>query len=167
MLFHGVNVVYKVDPYIPSQGKFEPQDSLNDEDIQNLADWGFNFVRLGVMWEAVERTEGVYDDVYLSEMVALVNKLGEKGIYTLIDMHQDVFARVMCGEGFPDFYAKKAISEHPSCLNRFLDAKLRPIFENIKFCVNMDWYNYVKDENDDPLISECNKRMFALYYSSP
>jgi len=62
LLFHGVNVVYKVAPYIPSDGSFDPNDSLNDEDIQNLQDWGMNFVRLGVMWEGVERTEGVYDD---------------------------------------------------------------------------------------------------------
>lgn len=55
VLFHGVNVVYKVAPYIPSDGAFDASDSLNDEDIQNLKNWGFNFVRLGVMWEAVER----------------------------------------------------------------------------------------------------------------
>ena len=33
VIFHGVNVVYKVDPYLPSQGEFSPEDSLNDEDI--------------------------------------------------------------------------------------------------------------------------------------
>ena len=36
VLFHGVNVVYKVPPYIPSNGAFDPSDSLNDEDIENL-----------------------------------------------------------------------------------------------------------------------------------
>jgi len=37
ILFHGVNVVYKVDPYIPSlDGPFDPQLSLNAEDIQSL-----------------------------------------------------------------------------------------------------------------------------------
>jgi len=55
ILFHGVNVVYKVAPYIPTQDLFDPAESLNAEDIKNLKDWGFNFVRLGVMWEAVER----------------------------------------------------------------------------------------------------------------
>lgn len=65
-----------------------------------------NFVRLGVMWEAVEREPSIYDTKYLDDVVDLVNKLGENGIYTLIDAHQDVLARVMCGEGMPDFYAK-------------------------------------------------------------
>lgn len=65
LLFHGVNAVYKVDPFIPSNGAFDPAKSLNEEDIANLVKWGQNLVRLGVMWEAVERTEGVYDDDYL------------------------------------------------------------------------------------------------------
>ena len=68
VLFHGVNVVYKVDPYIPSTGDFDPQNSLNDEDIANLVKWGQNFVRLGVMWEAVERSEKQYDDAYLDKV---------------------------------------------------------------------------------------------------
>ena len=33
VLFHGVNVVYKVPPYIPSTEDFDPFESLNDEDI--------------------------------------------------------------------------------------------------------------------------------------
>jgi hypothetical protein len=28
-------------------------------------------------------------------------------------------------------------------------------------------YNYEKDENGDPLISECQKNDFAFYYTSP
>jgi len=87
VVFHGVNVVYKVDPYIPTQGEFNDELSLNDEDISNLVDWGMNFVRLGVMWEAVERTEGVYDTAYLEKINNLITKLGEAGIYTLVDAH--------------------------------------------------------------------------------
>jgi endoglycosylceramidase len=68
VIFHGVNVVYKVDPYIPDTEEFSVDDSLNDEDIDNLVKWGMNFVRLGVMWEAVERTPGVYDNNYLTKI---------------------------------------------------------------------------------------------------
>ena len=75
-IFHGVNVVYKVDPYIPSQGAWDSQLSLNDKDIDDLVKWGFNLVRLGVMWEAVERAPGVYDLNYLKKLDDLINKLG-------------------------------------------------------------------------------------------
>jgi endoglycosylceramidase len=91
-------------------------DSLNDEDILNLTKWGMNFVRLGVMWEGVERQAGVYDTEYLAKVDALITRLGEAGIYTLVDAHQDVFARTICGEGVPDFYAKEVIGDRASCL---------------------------------------------------
>lgn len=88
ILFHGVNAVYKVPPYIPTMtGKWTPEDSLNAQDIKYLKDWGFNFVRLGVMWEAVERVPGQYDESYLDQVEQLINNLGEAGIYTLVDMH--------------------------------------------------------------------------------
>jgi len=87
VIFHGVNVVYKVDPYIPETDTFDPEDSLSDLDIANLKKWGFNNVRLGVMWEAVEREQGVYDDAYLDKIETLINKLGAAGIYTLVDNH--------------------------------------------------------------------------------
>ena len=35
----------------------------------------------------------------------MITKLGKKGIYTLVDAHQDVLARQICGEGMPNFYA--------------------------------------------------------------
>jgi len=112
VIFHGVNVVYKVHPYIPQQDVFDGQLSLTDKDIDDLIRWGLNFVRLGVMWEAVERAPGVYNDTYLDEVEKLINKMGEKGIYTLVDAHQDVFARHICGEGVPDFYAGEDVLDH-------------------------------------------------------
>jgi endoglycosylceramidase len=87
VLLHGVNVVYKVDPYIPMMEHFDAQDSLTEEDIADLKSWGMNFVRLGVMWEAVERSEGHYDMEYLAKVDALITRMGEQGIYTLVDAH--------------------------------------------------------------------------------
>ena len=58
MIFHGVNVVLKVPPYIPETEYFSIEDSLTDKDIDDLVGWGFNIVRLGVMWEAVEAQPG-------------------------------------------------------------------------------------------------------------
>ena len=75
-MFHGVNIVYKQPPYIPSNGNFTPDTSLTDEDINDLKNWGMNFVRLGVMWEAIETAPGVYNETYMAEMGALINRLG-------------------------------------------------------------------------------------------
>ena len=74
-------------PYLPSDGDFDSQSSLNDKDIEDLKNWGMNFVRLGVMWEAVERERENYDMDYLDRVEKLIVKLGEAGIYTLVDAH--------------------------------------------------------------------------------
>lgn len=57
------------------------------------------------MWEAVEKAPNQFDTVYLQEIDDLVSKLGAAGIYVLIDAHQDVLARLACGEGMPNFRA--------------------------------------------------------------
>ena len=111
VIFHGVNVVYKVDPYIPDRENFDSQLSLTDKELDDLVNWGFNFVRLGVMWEAVERSPGQYNMTYLGEVENLIERLGKRGIYTLVDMHQDILARKICGEGIPNFYANDLPTE--------------------------------------------------------
>jgi len=45
----------------------------------------------------------------LEEIYVLITALGEAGIYTLVDAHQDVLARIICGEGMPNFYAKQIL----------------------------------------------------------
>lgn len=65
MIYHGVNVVYKIAPYMPIEDKFDAQLSLSDKDIKDLKNWGINLIRLGVMWEAVETAPGVYNTTYL------------------------------------------------------------------------------------------------------
>ena len=134
-----------------------------------MADWGFNLVRLGVMWEAVETAPGVYNQTYLSEVDKLITKLGEKGIYTLVDAHQDVLARQICGEGMPNFYAKEIIegSEEPYCISPMFDKLFGPLMRMAGFCVPMSDYNFRYDSDGLPLIEDCQKNSFFIYYTSP
>ena len=73
--------------------------------MKDLEDWGFNIVRLGVIWEAVEKERGVFDEDYLNQIDELITKLGNHGIFTIVDAHQDAASRITCGEGIPSFYA--------------------------------------------------------------
>lgn len=87
-----------------------------------------NFVRLGVMWQAVETEPGVFNETYLAEVDNLVRRLGKRGIYTLVDAHQDVLSKFVCGEGIPTFYARQVIQKAGNkCFNNFLDYLLYPI----------------------------------------
>jgi endoglycosylceramidase len=104
-IFHGVNAVYKVAPYAPVFDHFDPQESLSIEDVSNLYNWGFNFVRLGTMWPGLEPVKGQYNTSYLAQLEEIVNALGQKDIVTLLDCHQDVLAPQYCGEGVPAWAA--------------------------------------------------------------
>lgn len=117
------------------------------------------------MWEAVEIQPSVYNTTYFDEIETLINDMGEKGIYTMVDAHQDVVARITCGEGIPDFYAKKVI-QGAKCTGDWSQPEFDDIKLNFGDCTNMDDYGYEKDENDWPLVSECNKQPFWKYYTS-
>jgi len=94
---HGINMVYKRPPYAPDAVGF------GDDDAAFLAAEGFNVVRLGVIYTAVEPSPGVYDDAYLDRIRATVDTLAAHGIVALLDFHQDMYNERFQGEGWPDW----------------------------------------------------------------
>lgn len=69
-----------------------------------LAGWGVNAIRLVFNWEAYEPRRGEYDEAYLARLTALADDAGRRGIYVVVDLHQDAYSRWLsngCGEGFP------------------------------------------------------------------
>lgn len=70
-----------------------------------LASWGFNVVRLTLFWEAIEPEPGVYDKSYLDKIERMVDQVSKRGIYALLNMHQDLYNRWLqgdvCGDGAP------------------------------------------------------------------
>lgn len=125
ILMHGVNVVYKHAPYIayPDPGQPWNFDATDAAKMQRL---GFNVVRLGIEWQALEPGSGgpnqpqictagtptstampewnqAIAEQYLDHVQATVDLLAKYGIYTLLDMHQDVYNQNFRGEGAPDW----------------------------------------------------------------
>ena len=97
VIMHGVNEVQKFPPYYPAITGF------GDDDAAFLQANGFNAVRLGVIWKALEPAPGVYDDAYLGHIADTVQTLARHGIYSLLDFHQDLLNEKFGGEGFPDW----------------------------------------------------------------
>lgn len=97
VVFHGLNMVAKRPPYLPSALGFD------EDDAAFLAAEGFNTVRLGIIYKGLEPTRGTYDDAYLDGIVETMRLLGEHGIRVLVDFHQDLFNERFSGEGFPDW----------------------------------------------------------------
>ena len=84
-LFHGGNYVNKVFPWYP-------QNLLNDTELDNLKLWGFNAVRLGVMWTGLRPDINTVNTTYLNIILEIIDKLSQRGIYVIIDMHQDMMS---------------------------------------------------------------------------
>merc|ERR1719426_297268 len=62
---------------------------------------GLNLIRLNVAWPGVEPERGQYNETYLQVMRDLAAEAATYGIYTLAEMHEDVFSERFCGEGVP------------------------------------------------------------------
>src|ERR1700722_8855833 len=92
---HGLNEVYKIAPGDPLSSGF------NDDDAAFLAENGFNAVRVGVIWSDLEPDPGVFNSAYLASIESTVQTLGNHGIYSIIDFHQDAYGTAFGGEGAP------------------------------------------------------------------
>ena len=97
VLLRGVN--------LGGDGKLPPFPTPDDPVLlDRLTELGFNAIRLPFTWEAYEPEPGRYDEDYLARVVAVAAAAWTRGLYVIIDIHQDGFARTLCygcGAGFP------------------------------------------------------------------
>ena len=59
------------------------------------------------MWPGVEPVRGSYNETYLAEIRKIVDLAYRYGIYTILDMHQDLLTEQYCGEGVPPWAVKQ------------------------------------------------------------
>jgi endoglycosylceramidase len=97
VILRGFNMVNKLPPYHPAALGF------GADDAAFLREHGFNTVRLGIIWKALEPEPGSYDDGYLDQIAATVEALGRESQYVLLDFHQDMYNERFNGEGAPDW----------------------------------------------------------------
>ncbi len=67
--------------------------AVTDRDWDRMADHGFNVVRLLVSWSRLEPRPGVIDQAYIREIRSAVRAAARRGIYSVIDMHQDAWGK--------------------------------------------------------------------------
>ncbi len=123
VFLHGVDAVYKFAPYelYPDPGR--PW-NFSSADASLMARMGFNVVRLGMTWSGLEPGRAPANDPaicdqgkpgnprqfsqavltrYIGHLRTTVNLLSRFHIYTILDMHQDVYNEMFGGEGAPSW----------------------------------------------------------------
>lgn len=71
------------------------------EHFDQLRDWGYNVVRYLLLWECIEPQPGQIDSAYLDHVEQVIQWAAARGIYVLLDMHQDLYSYVFGGDGAP------------------------------------------------------------------
>jgi endoglycosylceramidase len=83
--------------------------------MDRAASWGIDAIRVPFTWAAVEPTLGQDDAAYLAEYDQILDAAWARGIYTVIDFHQDVYAEAYCGDGFPAWTLTNPPAPHHDC----------------------------------------------------
>lgn len=102
-VFHGMDTVVKLPPFLPSVDGFDAMTSLSKEDLDLMYSMGVTTLRMNVPWEAVEPVQGAYNETWLDGLEALIDTVYSYNIQVLLDMHQDAMSRRFCGTGFPSW----------------------------------------------------------------
>ncbi len=77
--------------YAQADPEVEPTAPVTDEDWDAMAANGFSVVRLIMSWSLLEPERGAIDQDYLDRVADVVDAANERGIYVVLDVHQDAW----------------------------------------------------------------------------
>jgi len=95
LILHGINLV----------NKNQEENYLGAEDqnaIKKIKSWGFNCIRLGIIWDGLEPEPGQYDANYMKGLDERIRWAAENDILVVLDMHQDLYS-VLYSDGAPEW----------------------------------------------------------------
>jgi endoglycosylceramidase len=102
---------------LSGRSKVPPFDQgATEADFDRMVSLGMNVIRLVFIWEAYEPFPGQYDESYLNRLRELATQAASRGIYTIIDIHQDGFSRFTsrgAGDGFPSWAVSRVGTVSP------------------------------------------------------
>lgn len=163
VFFHGINAIVKGFPYVPLADEWEIDVSLSEKDHGTLASLGINVYRLGTMWPGAEPDQGNFNSTYFEELRKIISSAENHGIYSLLDMHQDVLSEKYCGEGIPRWAAVTTISdpskEFPSPLSDPFSAVASDGYPTRQDCAKFGWPSYYQTR-------ACSSAFESLYSNS-
>ncbi|MBR2957165.1 MAG: cellulase family glycosylhydrolase, partial [Clostridia bacterium] len=104
-IFNGVNLCDKGVPTNEDETDRKYTYEYDEKLFRTLAENGFNILRLGTTWEAIEPKPGEYNDEYIEALRKMLDTCEKYGIYVYLDMHQDLYSAhcYQWGDGAPEW----------------------------------------------------------------
>ncbi len=101
-IFNGINICDK-GFHDEALGRHRYQPATDDNLTGTLAAHGFNLVRMGVTWDAIQPSPDKFNKEYIEQIRSCLDRCYEKGIYVYLDMHQDLYSHfdANVGDGAP------------------------------------------------------------------
>jgi endoglycosylceramidase len=118
----------KMPPYVPFDYEEGAYQEALDVYLDRARAWDLNVLRVPFSWQAVEPIQGSYDEEYLTRYDALIDGAWERGMWAIVDFHQDIYAENYCGDGFPSWtLASEDLPEpHFDCADWFISYLVDP-----------------------------------------
>lgn len=140
--FHGTNVVVKHFPFHPETTGYS-KDTFSEDDMKILQKFGLNSIRLGMMLPGYVPKRGEYNETYIKVIQSIVTTAAKYGIYTLLDMHQDVFSPKFCVEGMPDWIVNThGAKDFPIPLHKPFNLDPKTGYPYSEDCAKFSWADY-------------------------
>lgn len=140
VIFRGYNIQTKAPP-------FQPITSATD--LDPLRDMGANLIRFNFIWEAAEPEAGVYDQSYFDYYDRVLNWAWERGMYVLIDFHNNAYSRHAakgCGSGFPVWALSPQVAPVEPKANgecKFSSAMMSAMLSDANYTL---WQDFMNDD---------------------
>ncbi len=107
VFFSGINLVHKGKRL--EGGGFDFYGRWDEGIYEKFAGMGFNLLRFGILWAAMEPRPGEYDMDYFAYVRGEMDKAAACGLSVVLDMHQDLYAQ-RYSDGAPDW---AVLTQHP------------------------------------------------------
>ncbi len=122
----------KFAPYVPFDFGSDFDGALAKY-MDRAASWGIDAMRVPFTWAALEPTQGQDDAQWLAHYDAIIDAAWARGIWSIIDFHQDIYSEVYCGDGFPAWTVANPPAPHHDCpqwsFSYFNDANVKAAFD--------------------------------------
>jgi endoglycosylceramidase len=107
----------KFAPYVPFDFATTSYPAALGAFMDRAQSWGIDAMRLVFTWAALEPVQGQYDMTWLSRYQQLVDAAWARGMWVVVDFHQDVYSESFCGDGFPSWTIPNAPAAAHDCPN--------------------------------------------------